>query len=237
MRPLARRDRPELMDESGLDQRELAENLRDIRRVNRFFGGTATTMRHLRPLLDRVPADREAVILDLATGSADIPLAAARWAERCGRSVRIVASDISDQMLDAARNHLAGHPGIALERYDARAVTLPDGGVDIVLCSLALHHLPPADALRVLTEMDRLARVGFVLNDLARSRLGFVAAWVAAHVTTRNRLTRHDAPLSVLRAYTPNELGDLFAQARINGVTIARHPWFRMAAVKCVAEG
>jgi len=229
--PLLRSDATELLDEAAHDPAELAANLRDIRRVNRLLGGTSTVLRHLPRLLDGVPAERTITILDLATGSADIPLAIARWAKRRGTPVSIVASDISDEILAIAREHIAGHPEITIARYDARAVPLPDNTFDIVLCSLSLHHLGPDDAVAVLREMDRLARVGFILNDLRRSRPGYVAAWLAARLTTRNRLTRNDAPLSVRRAYTPRELRELLRRAGIERAVISRHLWFRMAAV------
>ncbi len=230
---LQRSDRTELLDESVLDPDELAVNLRDIRRVNRLLGGTSTVLRHLPRLLDNVPAHGQpASILDLATGSADIPISIARWAKSSNRAVTIVASDSSDEILSQAQEQTAAHPEIALAQYNALRVPLPDKQFDIVLCSLALHHFGPDDAVQVLREMDRLARVGFILNDLRRGRLGYAAAWVAAHLTTRNRLTRHDAPLSVRRAYTPLELDGLLRRAGINDATISTHPWFRMAAVK-----
>jgi ubiquinone/menaquinone biosynthesis C-methylase UbiE len=230
---IPRRDAPELMDQPGNDPVELAQNLRDIRRVNRFFGGTAVIRRHLPHLLDQVPAGRVASVLDLATGSADIPLAISRWAARHGRSVTIVASDASAEMLADARRQIKGHSRITLAQFDSRDVPMPDRSCDIVLCSLSLHHFPPGDAARVLGEMARLSRVGFIVNDLRRSRIGYAAAWLASRLATRNRLTRHDAPLSVLRAYTEEELADLCDRAGIAGVRITRHPWFRMAAVFC----
>ncbi|WP_430231388.1 methyltransferase domain-containing protein, partial [Nitrosomonas communis] len=144
----------------------------------------------------------------------------------------IIASDYSAQMLDLARELIRGTPDITLAPFDARAVPLPNNSVDIVLCSLSLHHFPPTDAVQVLREMNRLGRHGFILNDLRRGRLGYVAAWLAAHLTTRNRLTRNDAPLSVRRAYTPQELGELLTRAGIQDATISTHRWFRMAAVK-----
>ena len=230
--PMPRSDEPELMDGALPDAAELAENFRDIQRVNHLLGGTATILRHLPRLLDSVPAGRPATILDLATGSADIPLAIVRWARRRGRAVTVVASDYSDDILALARVAVAEDPDITVARYDARDVPLPDGAFDIVLCSLSLHHLDPEDAVRVLREMDRLATSGFILNDLRRGRLGFVAAWVAARLTTRNRLTRNDAPLSVQRAYTVTELHDLLRRAEVRGAKISRHRWFRMAAVR-----
>jgi ubiquinone/menaquinone biosynthesis C-methylase UbiE len=225
-----RSDARELMDAPGLDPDELAGNLRDIRRVNRHLGGAAVVLRRLPELIGPPDPGRRITILDLATGSADIPLAVAAWARRRNVDLRIVASDISEEMLAEARRQLGGHPDITLARYDARSVPLPDGAFDIVLCSLSLHHLPPDDAVLVLGEMHRLARRGFILNDLRRSRAGYLAALAAAKATTRNRLTRNDAPLSVLRAYTSAELRELLHQAGIDYARIATDRWFRMSA-------
>jgi ubiquinone/menaquinone biosynthesis C-methylase UbiE len=234
---LARSDEAELLDEEEHDPAELAANLRDIRRVNQLFGGTSTVLRHLPGLLATISANEHPVtLLDLATGSGDIPLAIARWAKQRDLAVTIVASDSSNEILALAHEQIFGHPEITLARYDARAVSLPDKQFDIVLCSLALHHFSPDDAVQVLREMDRLARTGFILNDLRRGRLAYAAARVAALLTTRNRLTRNDAPLSVRRAYTPAELDSLLRQAGIEDVTISTHRWFRMAAVKAGAR-
>ena len=76
-----------------------------------------------------------------------------------------------------------------------------------------MQRMPPDDAVQVLREMNRLSQRGFILNDLRRSRGGYLAAQAAAKVTTRNRLTRNDAPLSVLRAYTPAELREVYDDA------------------------
>lgn len=227
-----RRDAAELLDQTGHDPAELAENLRDIRRVNLLAGGTQTTLRALPALLEPVPRDRDATILDLATGSGDIPRAVVAWARRHRRPVRVVASDLSDEILVAAASHLDRLPEVTLARYDARAVPLPDDSFDVVLCSLALHHFSPEDAVLVLREMDRLGRYGFILNDIRRGALAYLTAWVSSRVATRNRLTRHDMPLSVLRAYTPDELKTLLAGAGIAGATVSRHPLFRMTAVR-----
>ncbi len=235
--PFPRSDRRELMDENIEDAAELAENFRDIQRVNGLLGGTAVILRQLPALTATIPAGQPVTILDLATGAADIPVAIVKWAKRRNMAVSIVASDSSPQILDLARAQTANIPEISVERYDARSVPLPDHHVDIVLCSLSLHHFEPADAVEVLREMRRLARRGFILNDLHRGRLGYAAAWLASRVTTRNRLTRNDAPLSVRRAYTPEELRALLARAGVEDATISTHPWFRMAAVATSKEG
>lgn len=227
-----RSDEAELLDDAGHDPVELATNFRDIQRVNQLLGGTSTVLRHLTRLVDAVPMARPVTVLDLGTGSADIPLAISRWAKRRGQAIAIVASDASEPILDLARRQVQAHPDITVVRHDARAVPLPDKQFEIVLCSLSLHHFSPDDAVCVLREMDRLARTGFILNDLRRGRLGYAAAWIASRLTTRNRLTRNDAPLSVRRAYTPAELERLLHRAGITDAVISTHPWFRMAAVR-----
>jgi ubiquinone/menaquinone biosynthesis C-methylase UbiE len=111
-------------------------------------------------------------------------------------------------------------------------VPLSDRSCDIVLCSLSLHHFAPPDAIRVLREMDRLSRVGFIVNDIRRCLAGYAAAWGASRLATRNQLTRHDMPLSVRRAYTPQELRELLRAAGLPDAHVTTHPLFRMAAVR-----
>jgi hypothetical protein len=73
---------------------------------------------------------------------------------------------------------------------------------------------------------------GFVVvTDLTRSYPAYVGTWLATHTLATNVLTRHDGPLSVLRAYTPREMGDLARSAGIYPVAIARRPLFRQVLV------
>ena len=221
----------ELLDRAGHDPAELTANLRDIRTVNRLAGGVSTVLRHLPGLLSQLPHGSPVEILDLATGCGDIPFSLVAWANCQSRPLHLTVTDRSPDILAVARRTLAGVPGVTFSVCDARAVPFPDSSFDVVLCSLALHHFAPGEAVQVLREMDRLSRTGFILNDIRRCLAGFVAAWAASRVATRNRLTRHDMPLSVLRAYTPDELRALLRQAGIHDASVTTHPLFRMAAV------
>ncbi len=222
----------ELLDETGQDLTELASSLRDVRRVNQLFGGLRTVRTQLPRLLAATSPERSVTILDLATGSADIPINVVRWARQQGRTVDITASDFSADILAIAARRVAGYPNIHLLQCDAREIPFKDTSFDIVLCSLALHHFSPPDAARVLSEMDRVSRVGFIVNDLARSRPGYIGAWLVGRLATRNRITRHDAPLSALRAYTPDELRTLLTLAGVMDAEVRSSPWFRMSATK-----
>lgn len=204
--PLARTYKLELLDQ--IDRQApvdaLRGNLRDIRRANRWFGGTRAVVTALAPLLRTQDATVPLSILDVATGSADIPIALAGWAKREGNAVRIVATDLQPDVLTVA-SEAVGETGIVIEQADALNLPYPDDSFDIVTLSLALHHFEPDDAIRVLREMGRVARRMMVVNDLERSWAGYAGAWLFGRLLTSNLMTRNDAPLSVRRAYTRPE--------------------------------
>jgi hypothetical protein len=78
-----------------------------------------------------------------------------------------------------------------------------------------------------LRELARVSGVGVVVNDLVRSPLTLTGAWLASRLFTRNRYSRHDAPLSARRAYSREELRDLLDDAGLRVVAdfggLARH--------------
>jgi ubiquinone/menaquinone biosynthesis C-methylase UbiE len=130
-------------------------------------------------------------------------------------------------MLALARRTAGGDPALSFVRADGGALPFADGAFDVVICTLALHHFDPGDALALLRELRRVARVTPVVCDLRRSELAFVATWLWSR-TSRNRLTRHDAPLSVRRAYTPDEALALARAAGWRVPQARREPFFRM---------
>jgi SAM-dependent methyltransferase len=214
----ARTQQIEQLDRPGGGARDnhLAGNLRDIRRANRWFGGTRAVVSAMAPVLHDHNADETLSFLDVATGSADIPIEVASWARREGWQVRIVATDHQPDILAIARASTSAAP-ITIEQADALDLPYPDNAFDVVALSLALHHFDPGDAQRVLREMARVGRRVLIVNDLERSRLGFAAAWLFGHALTTNPMTRHDAPLSVRRAYTRPEALALAHEAGWHG--------------------
>jgi SAM-dependent methyltransferase len=227
----ARREAGELLDQPRHDPYELAVNLRDLERVNRFLGGTAVVLAHLSRLLGGYSADKPITILDIATGAGDIPAAVRRWAQQRDLRVRVIATDLQTQVLDFARQN--GAATLPLIRHHALQAPFAAGSADVVTCSLTLHHFAPDAAVALLRELDRIARRGVVVNDLRRSWPGYWGARLLALALPGrgHRMTRHDAPLSVLRAYRPNEALALARRAGWQNPRIHLHAPFRMALV------
>jgi len=212
---------------------DLSQSLADIARLNALFGGRRITLAHVKRLIAGAPRDREITVLDVGTGGADVPKSLARWARRAGRRIRVLALDRDPPTLAVARRAAARYPEIVLLQGDALALPVRPRSVDVVISGLTLHHLEPAAAVRYLAEMDATARVGFVVNDLVRSRAAYALVWLATRALTRNRMSRHDGPLSVLRAYTPDEVRALCEKAGLFDVRVIRYPrLMRQCAVR-----
>ncbi len=102
---------PELMDDPDVPRQELGRALRYIRAVNRGLGGVKALMSHLRTWSRHWPKDRPVTLLDVATGSADLPLAACRWAQDAGFDLRVTAIDKHGETLEFARERTRGVGG------------------------------------------------------------------------------------------------------------------------------
>ncbi len=208
MTPLPRREHAdELLDAPRHDMAELEQSLGHVASVNRWLGGVSAITRYVRPV---VAARGSAHILDVATGSADIPRQIVQWARRHGHRVHITATDIHPQMLELAARRCLDYPEITIERADALGLPYPADTFDVSTLSLALHHFEGPQQQRVLREMARVSRELVLVNDLERTRLNYLGAKLLAATYWRgNRLTRHDGPLSVLRSFTRAELQDI----------------------------
>jgi SAM-dependent methyltransferase len=227
-------DAAELLDGPLDDPATLAGNLRDLRRINQWLDG----VRLSADAIDALGAHRERLtVLDVGTGGADIPMALlARAAER-GRGLSVVGIDSRPEVLTAAvmaTPAVAETPGLELHVGDGRSLPYTDGSFDVVHCSLLIHHLSAREAVTLLREMGRVARLGVVVNDLDRTRLGWTGAWLIGHLLTRNRYTRADAPLSVLRSYRAGEVKGLLRSAGLTPVRTIRGAFGQRYAIAAV---
>jgi ubiquinone/menaquinone biosynthesis C-methylase UbiE len=220
---------PEWMDTPGHPPEVITDNLNDLRRVNRILGGVRLTLLPLTRLERNVPAGVPMRVLDVGTGGADIPRATARWAGATHRPMWLVASDLAESIIAAASACTPQGTGIVFVVADATRLPFRDAAFHAAVSSLTLHHMLPHEARRMLEEMRRCASLGVVVNDIVRSWLTYFGAILAAHLGSRNPLTRHDGPLSARRAYTTEEMADLACAAGLRPVRWDSFAFYRVA--------
>jgi hypothetical protein len=241
---MRRVDAPEILDSDVCSRTEAQAALAVIGRVNRWFGGVATSQR----MVERVAAAtgvRHFSHLEVAAGCGEVPAIVQRNAARRG-----IELDVT--LLDMARSHLPAHPlpanpvlshrsnGIKSHGHNSSvvgdALSLPfgDDAFDLVSCNLFTHHLAPEKLRNFLREAIRVSRRALLINDLVRHRahLGLV---YASFPIMRNRVAWLDGLTSVRRAYVPEEMRNLLASAFSPGILdrteISRHYLFRMGVI------
>jgi hypothetical protein len=211
---------PELLDSDAGTPQEIEDSLTDLGMINRRFGGIRTLSSLLREIARRT-GERKLRYLDVAGGAGEV-------AELVGRSLAGSGIQLETVVLDRAATHLNGkHPGIC---GDAVALPCADNSFDVVGSTLFIHHLEPLALVQSAREALRVARYAMVVNDVIRNSVHYWLA-MAGRALYRSRLTRHDAPVSVQRAYTIPEMRAMLLRSGAANVEIKAHYLFRMGAI------
>jgi hypothetical protein len=212
---------PEMLDSDECPPEQVKCSLRDLGRLNRWFGGVATTQALIERVA-RLTKKNRLSVLEVAAGFGEVPRIVGQRLARRG-----VTLDFT--LLDCKRSHLNGNPRSVVA--DALKLPFQDGSFDVVSCSLFAHHLSPAELSRFLRDASRVSRCAVVINDLVRHPLHLALVY-AGFALMRCHVSRVDGVASVRGAYVPDEMRDVLASAFGAGSTIRfeifRHYLFRM---------
>ena len=195
---------PERMDDPELDRDEHARALRGLQRINAWTGNAALVWKHISNTAREIGA-RPLRVLDIATGSADVPIALLGMSASHGVKVEIDACDFSAQAIAiAAEKCAAANAAVRLFRHDIVRDEIADR-YDVVMCSQFLHHLTNEQVAVVLRKMKSAAARRVVVVDLERSAANWLQVWIATRVLTRSKVVHFDGPQSVRAAFTIDE--------------------------------
>jgi SAM-dependent methyltransferase len=179
---------------------------RDIALANRLFGGIHAVEAELAPWFRG--AAPSASLLDVGTGTGDIPDRLRNLAAADGLTLDVFGLDGRFELVKATREHpVAGIAG------DALALPFASQAFDFVIASQVLHHFAFDDAVQLVREMHRVARRRVIIADLRRSWVAVAGLWLVSFPLGFHRVSRHDGMVSILRGFEPSELRDLVRSA------------------------
>jgi ubiquinone/menaquinone biosynthesis C-methylase UbiE len=202
---------PELLDEHDAPREEMERSLRDLRRFNRWAGGTSTYL-----CLVRRFAPNAKIVVDLGAGTADL-------LDALPANVMSIAVDLNIKHLAYERSRSRALRVVA----DASRLPFRDSSVDIVTSSHFFHHFEPDENAAILRGALRVARIGAMASDTRRSVLPFLFTWLLGKLHLVGRITAYDAPASVARGYTAEEALAIGQKTAARRVEVVRMMPFR----------
>jgi ubiquinone/menaquinone biosynthesis C-methylase UbiE len=202
----------EMMDLPGNPQDLLVDDLRNLRIINHYLGNYRNVLRGVTRLVEK---QKKFSLLDIGTGSGDVPAAIARWARRKGLAARISGLEPNQVTVVQAADQTRGFSEISLVRGDGLALPFRPASFDFVLASQVLHHYSEESIVMLLRTWAPVARKGIIISDLIRHPLAYHEIRMLTRMFTRNVMTLTDAPLSVRRGLTFAEWKELFRKAGV----------------------
>ena len=205
----------EILDDAP--DEEAQQNLRELTRINRWFGGHRVLRASLRQLY---AGDAAFSMLDVGAATGDV----ARTVKKAFPQSQVTCLDWQTRNL-----RYAPHPKVA---GNAFALPFEDGAFDVVHCALFLHHFTDEQVVKLLAKMKRCARQAVVLQDLERHPLAYYFLPATAWLLRWSSRVLHDGPISVEAAFHAEELEALARRAGLAQGHVERHrPWFRLSLV------
>jgi ubiquinone/menaquinone biosynthesis C-methylase UbiE len=209
-----------LLDMDAGTPEEVRGSLRDLRFFNSKFGGISSTTRLIEEVARKTGA-RSLSLLEVAAGTGYV-------AGRTSSRLRRHGIELETTLLDRSPAHLNGSQRSVVG--DARALPFADASFDLVSSNLFVHHLEPEELIHFVREGLRVCRRAVLINDLIRHPLHLFLVYAGLPLY-RSRLTRHDAPASVRRAYTVEEMRSMLCHVRSTRLQFSRHYLFRMGVL------
>jgi ubiquinone/menaquinone biosynthesis C-methylase UbiE len=215
---------PELLDTDSGTPADVATALSDLRHINQWFGGIAATQSMVAQVAGKLGVTSLS-LLEVAAGAGYVPHAVSKHMQELGGRLRVT-------LLDRAHSHLKNGSGnkISTVAGDALALPFADGSFDLVSCCLFAHHLEPREVVQFVNEGLRVCRAAVIINDVVRDPIHLALVYVSLPLY-RSHFTHHDAPASVRRAYTIDEMRQMLQRTAASKLEIGRHPLYRMGAI------
>ena len=202
---MQRVDAEEILDSGDCSLRDTQGALAVLGRINRWFGGVATTQKMVERVAQATGMNNFS-LLEVAAGLGEVPDQVCTQVARRGIKLNVTLLDRAQSHLPARNcgngNRTAKNSSIVA---DALALPFGDGAFDVVSCSLFAHHLNSQSLAQFVQEGLRVSRRALLINDLIRHPVHLALVY-ASFPIMRSRVAWLDGLTSVRRAYVPDEI-------------------------------
>jgi 2-polyprenyl-3-methyl-5-hydroxy-6-metoxy-1,4-benzoquinol methylase len=207
---------PELLDEDSIPFEDIKQNLEELNFINKWLGGHSITIDGFRYL---VAKKTQISVCEIGCGGGDNLAAIYEWCKEKDVKLFVTGIDLKQECIDFAKTRQSKFSNVNWITSDYRRVSF-DRKPDIIFSSLFCHHFTFEELVYQLGWMKENSTTGFFINDLQRSTIAYYSIKLLTRLFSKSYLVKNDAPLSVARGFTRNELSLIGKQAGIVDLTI-----------------
>ncbi|WP_298223277.1 methyltransferase domain-containing protein [Flavobacterium sp.] len=215
-----RTDAPEIMDDFSLEGQQLSDALDKIAKINQWLGGNALTLKGVETLIRHIPKETQICIVDLGCGNGDMLRSLADYAKKNQRNFRLIGIDANPFTVNYAKESSKNDPDIEYLTEDIFSFDYKKDPIDIVLCTLTLHHFKDQEILQLMQTLNQNAKIGIVVNDLHRSKIAYRLFQLICFLFRLNPMSKEDGLTSILRGFKKEELVAFSKQLNLTHYTI-----------------
>jgi ubiquinone/menaquinone biosynthesis C-methylase UbiE len=213
---LAKRSlKKELLDGNNIPFKDIVINLKELDFINTHLGGHSITIKGFQKLLQK---RKRVSLCEIGCGGGDNLRVIEKYCKKKKIYSELTGIDINNECIKYARQ--AGIKNINFIVSDYKKVIFENKKPDIIFCSLFCHHFSDEQLIEMMNWMKKNSMIGFFINDLQRNLLAYYSIKFLTGLFSKSYLVKNDAPLSVLRGFTRNELKTIFERSGIKNYEI-----------------
>ena len=220
----------EFLDATDCDPQLAFWSYRFMRLVNRFAGGTRAVKNFLAKEISRCARNQSTRVLDIGSGTCDIPLAITDWARRQSKRIEFTCIETNKTALTIAAENIrrSGCDSIELKNENFLEFE-PHQRFDYAVGSMFFHHFQDDQIVQIIERLRSYVLRGVLINDLRRNSISYTSCFFLVCVLPTG--VRHDALLSIRKGFKTNELYQLLSRVENAEVSVEILNLSRLIAV------
>jgi 2-polyprenyl-3-methyl-5-hydroxy-6-metoxy-1,4-benzoquinol methylase len=206
----------EIMDDLRVSGSDLHQALRELESINYLLGGNYVTLNALMQFVEGKQTANEIHIADLGCGSGDILKLIRRVLDKKKVNAALTGVDANPNVVRYAIAQTPPACRIHYEALDIFSDEFRERRFDIVTGTLFFHHFSTAQLIQFFKQLKDQVSTGIIINDIHRHWFSYYSIKWLTKVFSRSVMVKHDAPMSVLRAFKRKDLVEILEGAGIS---------------------
>jgi 2-polyprenyl-3-methyl-5-hydroxy-6-metoxy-1,4-benzoquinol methylase len=226
-----RSEQIEIMDDFELSGEIIDVTLKELETINLLLGGNHVTLNGISRLIKDRNTNEKLVIADLGCGSGDILKLIRKMLNKRGIPAVLIGIDANKNIVRFAAENTSTEDDIRYEAIDIFSEEFARKKFDIVTGTLFFHHFSSGQLINFFRQLKDQVRIGIVINDIHRHWFAYRSINLLTRLFSKSYMVKHDAGVSVMRAFRKNELEKIIQKAGFARYTL-RWMWaFRWQVV------